>query len=431
MGTAASSGTTGSTADTAAGPGAGPAPGAAASLTPEGRLARYSQAFEELEAPFAFVDLDALHSNAREMLGRAAGKPIRLASKSLRCRGMQRMLLDRYPGFRGQLTYTLPETLWLDGDGFENLLLAYPSVDRRALRMLARRTREQPQGAPIVMVDSTEHLDLIEAAVGNEGPVRVCLDFDASLWLAGGRVKVGPKRTPVHTVAQARALAGEITRRSTFSLVAMMSYEGHIAGVGDGPAAGAVRSAVIHGMQSISYRELRRRRAAAIAAVREVAELELVNAGGTGDLQLVASEPAITEATAGSGFYAPVLFDGFRAFRLQPAAMFAMPVSRRPGPSTVTVLGGGYLASGVGGRDRMPSPYLPQGLSLDAMEGTGEVQTPLYGAAADRLRFGDHVYFRHVKAGELCEHFDRLYLVEGSRVADELATYRGEGRSFL
>ncbi|HUH80279.1 MAG TPA: amino acid deaminase/aldolase [Solirubrobacteraceae bacterium] len=403
----------------------------AADLTSEGRLARYSQAFAGLEAPFAFVDLDALHLNALQMLERAAGKPIRLASKSLRCRGMQRLLLDRYAGLEGQLTYTLPETLWLDGAGFENLLLAYPSVDRTALLALARRTREQPRGAPIVMVDSTEHLDLIEAVVGGEGPVRVCLDFDASLWLAGGRLKVGPKRTPVHTVAQARALAEEICRRSTFSLVALMSYEGHIAGVGDGPAAGTLRSALIQGMQGVSYRELRRRRSAAIAAVRDVAELELVNAGGTGDLHLVASEPAITEATAGSGFYAPVLFDGFRAFSLQAAAMFAMPVSRRPGPSTVTVLGGGYLASGVGGRDRMPRPYLPPGLSLDGREGTGEVQTPLHGLPADRLRLGDNVYFRHVKAGELCEHFDRLYLVEGSQIVDELPTYRGEGRSFL
>ena len=405
--------------------------GAAASLDPAGRLDRYTRAFEGLEAPFAFVDLDALHLNAREMLGRAAGKPIRLASKSLRCRGMQRLLLERYPGLRGQLTYTLPETLWLDESGFQNLLLAYPSVDRAALRALAQRTREQPQGAPIVMVDSTEHLDLIEAAVAGEGTVRVCLDFDASLWVAGGRLKFGPKRTPVHTVAQARALAEEICRRDTFSLVALMSYEGHIAGVGDGPSAGKLRSSLIHGMQSVSYRELRRRRAAAIAAVRDVADLELVNAGGTGDLQLVASEPAITEATAGSGFYAPLLFDGFRAFRLQPAAMFAMPVSRRPGPRTVTVLGGGYLASGVGAHDRMPRPYLPEGLELDGFEGTGEVQTPLHGGAASSLRLGDRVYFRHVKAGELCEHFDRLYLLAGSEIADELPTYRGEGRSFL
>jgi D-serine deaminase-like pyridoxal phosphate-dependent protein len=411
------------TASTSAAPAGG--------LGAEARLARYRQALSGLEAPFAFVDIDALHSNAGEMLARAAGKPIRVASKSLRCRGIQRLLLDRYAGLRGQLTYTLAETLWLHDTGFEDLLLAYPSVDRGALRELAQRTRERPQGAPIVMVDSSEHLDLIEAAVQGAGPVRVCLDFDASLWLAGGRLKVGPKRTPVHTVAQARALAEEIARRDTFSLVALMSYEGHIAGVGDGRGAGVLRSALIHGMQGISYRELSERRAAAIEAVRSLAELELVNAGGTGDLHLVASEPAITEATAGSGFYAPLLFDGFRAFRLQPAAMFALPVSRRPAPDTVTVLGGGYLASGVGGRDRMPRPYLPAGLQLDGFEGTGEVQTPLRGPPAAGLRLGGHVYFRHVKAGELCEHFDRLYVVAGSEIVDELPTYRGEGKSFL
>jgi hypothetical protein len=74
-------------------------------------------------------------------------------------------------------------------------------------------------------------------------------------------------------------------------------------------------------MQRKSYAELRERRAEAVAAIGEVAELEFVNAGGTGDLQLVASEPAMTEATAGSGFYAPTLFDNYSAFTLQPAAL--------------------------------------------------------------------------------------------------------------
>ena len=138
----------------------------------------------------------------------------------------------------------------------------------------------------------------------------------------------------------------------------------------------------------------------------------------------------MTEATAGSGFYAPTLFDNYSGFRLEPAAIFALPVSRRPGPGIVTALGGGYLASGPGGKDRMPTPYLPEGLKLNALEGTGEVQTPLHGAAADGLRIGDKVYFRHTKAGELCERFNSLFLLQGSQIVDEVPTYRGEGRAF-
>ena len=38
---------------------------------------------------------------------------------------------------------------------------------------------------------------------------------------------------------------------------------------------------------------------------------------------------------------------------------------------------------------------------------------------------------RHTKAGELCEHFDSLLLVEGEEIVDEVPTYRGEGRAFL
>jgi D-serine deaminase-like pyridoxal phosphate-dependent protein len=184
-------------------------------------------------------------------------------------------------------------------------------------------------------------------------------------------------------------------------------------------------------MQRASFNELRERRARAVELVREVADLQIVNAGGTGDLQLVAQEPAITEATAGSGFYAPTLFDTYSTFTLEPAAIFVLPVSRRPDAKTVTALGGGYLASGVGAKDRMPTPYLPAGLELDKMEGTGEVQTPLHGDAAAGLRIGDRVYFRHTKAGELCERFDALHLVQGGAIVDTVPTYRGEGRTFL
>jgi D-serine deaminase-like pyridoxal phosphate-dependent protein len=401
-------------------------------LSATARRGRYESAFASLDAPFAFVDLDAMWVNSADMLRRARGKPIRVATKSLRCRALLRTILDREAGYRGLLNFTLPEALWLAGDGFEDLVVAYPTSDRGALRELAALAAETPGSAPVLMVDCAEHLDLIETAVGQvSAPVRVCLDLDASFWLAGNKLKIGPKRTPIRTPAQARALAAEITRRPCLRLAGIMCYEGQIAGQGDRIAGNPVKSAVLQRMQRASYAELRERRAAAVQAVSEVAELEFVNAGGTGDLELVAAEPAMTEATAGSGFYAPALFDSYSAFTQQPAAMFALPVSRRPGPGVVTALGGGYLASGVGGKDRMPRPYLPKGLKLDPFEGAGEVQTPLLGQAADQLKIGDKVYFRHTKAGELCERFDRLYLVSGERIVDEVPTYRGEGKTFL
>lgn len=393
------------------------------------RLQRYEQAFADLDAPFAFVDLDPMWVNAAQMLARAGDKPIRVASKSLRCRALQREILDSGPRFDGLMTFTLPETLWLAGLGFDNLLLAYPTTDRAALRALGELTAADPDRAPIVMVDSVEHLDLIEGAT--DKPVRLCLDLDAGYWRAGGRFKIGPKRSPLHTPEQARALAVEIARRPALTLVALMCYEGHIAGFGDKVAGKFAQNLIVGRMQRMSFEELRERRARAVELVREVADLRIVNAGGTGDLQLVAQEPAITEATAGSGFYAPTLFDSYSTFSLQPAAMFALPVCRRPDPKTATALGGGYLASGVGAKDRMPTPYLPDGLRLDPMEGTGEVQTPLRGKAARRLKVGDRVYFRHTKAGELCERFDRLHLVRGTQIVDTVPTYRGEGRTFL
>jgi D-serine deaminase-like pyridoxal phosphate-dependent protein len=401
-------------------------------LTPAKRLERYETAFAEIDAPFAFVDLDAMWSNSADMLRRSAGKPIRVASKSLRCRALLRTILERDAGYQGLLTFTLPETLWLARNGFTNLVLAYPTSDRGALRELGSLTAENPAGAPVLMVDSTEHLDLIESAVGDiAAPIRLCLDFDASFWTAGERVKIGAKRTPIHTPEQARQLAETIAARPALILVGMMSYEAHIAGQGDRIAGDPLKSLAIARMQRASYAELPGRRAAAVAAVSQVASLEFVNAGGTGDLERVASEPAMTEATAGSGFYAPTLFDNYSGFRLEPAAIFAQPVSRRPGPGIVTALGGGYLASGPGAKDRMPTPYLPQGLRLEAREGAGEVQTPLHGKAADALRVGANVYFRHTKAGELCERFNRLFLLEGSQIVDELPTYRGEGQCFL
>jgi D-serine deaminase-like pyridoxal phosphate-dependent protein len=326
------------------------------------------------------------------------------------------------------MTFTLRETLWLAAEGFEDLLLAYPTVDREALAGLGRLDAERP---PVLMVDSTEHLDLIDSAASPaRRPLRVCIEVDLAYRLPGGRL-VGPKRSPIRTPEQAAALAREIAARPGLELAGVMGYEGHIAGLGDRPRGKPLRGAVIRRIQAASAREIAERRGAVAAAVREVAPIEIVNGGGTGSLERTAAEDAVTEVTAGSGFYAPTLFDRYSSFSLRPAAMFALPVVRRPVDGTVTALGGGYLASGPADADRLPEPYLPPGLDLDRFEGAGEVQTPLTGPGAERLRTGDRVYMRHAKAGEMCERFDRLYLVEGGEVVGEVPTYRGEGKTFL
>jgi D-serine deaminase-like pyridoxal phosphate-dependent protein len=185
-------------------------------------------------------------------------------------------------------------------------------------------------------------------------------------------------------------------------------------------------------MQAAAKRELAERRAEAVRAVRAVVPgLEFVNGGGTGSVQHTAAEDAVTEIGAGSGLYVPRLFDNYTSFSGRPAALFAQPVVRRPGVGVVTVLGGGYPASGAAGADRSPVPYLPEGLRYDPQEGAGEVQTPLLGSPADDLLIGDKVWFRHAKAGELCERFDALHLVEGDAVTATVPTYRGEGHTFL
>jgi D-serine deaminase-like pyridoxal phosphate-dependent protein len=387
----------------------------------------YEAVFASIEAPFAFVDLDAMWANALDMLQRAGGKPIRVATKSLRCRPLIASALENDPGFRGLMTFTLAETLWLWEMGFDDLLLAYPTADRQGLARLA--AIDDP-GRPVIVVDSTEQLDLIESAANGGVAARVCIEIDLSFWTAGGRVKVGTKRSPIRTPEQAVALARDIDRRPGCELAGLMGYEGHIAGVGDNPRE-RVRAEVIRRMRKASVSDIRERRAAIVEAVSGVTPLAFVNGGGTGSLELTAAENAVTELAAGSGFYAPTLFDHYSSFKLRPAAMFALPVVRRPAPGWVTLLGGGYPASGPSDDYRPPSPHLPIGLELDSMEGAGEVQTPVHGVAADRLKVGDRVYMRHAKAGELCERFESLYLVSEGRIIDQVPTYRGEGRCFL
>ncbi|MFM9878714.1 MAG: alanine racemase, partial [Rhodoglobus sp.] len=354
--------------------------------------------------------------------------PIRVASKSVRVRGVIESVLA-LPGYRGVLAFTLAEALWL-AETVDDIVVGYPTADRESILALA--TNPELARRVTLMVDETAHLDLIDAIVAPSAreTIRVCLELDAS-WHSKAIGFTGVFRSPVHTVGQAVALAHQIVDRPGFELVGIMSYEAQIAGVINRPSGKRVRGRLIDWMQRNSFTELLERRGAVVAAVRDLADLEFVNGGGTGSLERTASDPSVTEIAAGSGLFGPHLFDGYKHFSPAPAAAFALSVVRKPTPAMATLLGGGWIASGPPTPDRMPQLAYPEGLSFVAREGAGEVQSPVTGRAAAALAPGDRVWLRHTKAGELSEHLNEFALVDDDRIVDTVLTYRGEGKAFL
>lgn len=384
-----------------------------------------TDAVADVSGPVAAINLAALRFNALDLVVRSAGVPIRVASKSVRVREVVDATLG-IAGYRGILAFTLPEALWL-AESHDDVVLGYPTADRAAIAALA--ADENAAARVTLMVDDLAQLDLVDAvAPGVKRPeIRVAIEADAS-WRAPGLGHIGVRRSPLHGPADVANLARAIAARPGFRLVGLMMYEAQIAGQGDATGSG---DAVIRWMQRRSAHELLERRAAVVAALRDIAPLEFVNGGGTGSLELTASDQSVTEVTAGSGLLAGHLFDGYRAFDPAPAAAFSLEVVRKPAADIATVLGGGWIASGPALVSRQPKPVWPAGLTTLPREAAGEVQTPLQGDAAKDLRVGDRVWFRHAKSGELAERVDRYLLVDEAAVVGEVPTYRGEGKTFL
>jgi D-serine deaminase-like pyridoxal phosphate-dependent protein len=410
--------------------------------SPNTALAGIDAATRHLPAPLAAVDLDAFDTNLGELTRRADGRPIRLASKSVRVRGLIERALTSpvthsglsYPsGFVSIMAFSLREAIWLARalPGID-ILVGYPTVDRAALGVLA--TEPDLLARITIMADDAEHLARASAAVSHAGgdPIRVCLDVDASLRVGRGRFRahLGVRRSPLHEPAEVGDFARQAAATDGVTVIGVMFYEAQIAGLAD-------TSFAVRQVKRMSARELGTRRRLAVEAVQDATgqKLQIVNGGGTGSLEVTAADSVITELTAGSGLFCPTLFDGYRAFDSRPSAFFGLDVVRKPARGIVTAFGGGYIASGPAGRLRLPRPVLPEGLQLIRSEGAGEVQTPVRLPVGRRtgsgsLAVGDRIWWRHAKAGELLERFAEVHLVRAGEVVETVPTYRGEGRTF-
>lgn len=369
-----------------------------------------------LPSPLVTVDLAAFDANADDLVRRAAGRPIRVASKSVRCRSLLRRVLDR-PGFAGVMAYAVPEAVWLVRHGFPDVFVAYPSSDVEWIRAVVED--EHLREEITLAIDSVEHVRFLVDLLGEGSGLRVALDVDCSLRIK--RLHLGVRRSPLRTPADALS----VTRAALdagLRVVGVMFYDAQVAGLPD-------RGPHLKVLKQRSLADLAERRAPLVDAVRALTELDFVNGGGTGSVGRLAAADSLTEFAAGSGLYGPTLFDAYDDFAPQPAMTFALPVVRRPDNGIVTAYGGGYVASGEPGWSRVPRP-VGRALALIRTEAAGEVQTPLRGRAADGLAIGDRVWMRGAKAGELLERFDHVHLVQQGRLVETVPSYRGEGQNF-
>jgi len=389
----------------------------------------YRLILQDVQAPYAFLDLDLLDANIASILHRAGNKRIRIATKSIRSCAVLRHILASSPKFQGVMTFTAEESLYLIEQGFDDLLLGYPTTDVAAIDGLAKAIG---QGRSITfMVDHIDQLRLLSTAGAKYGvDIPYCLDIDMSSRFPG--IYFGVYRSPLTSVADVQRLLDQADALPNIRIRGLMGYEAQIAGLADKPKGLDLRTRAIGLLKKRSIHELRKRRQSLADLLHaRYTGIDLVNGGGTGSLESTREESCVTELTVGSGFFAPALFDNYTDFAQLPAVAFALPVVRIPAVGMVTCLGGGYHASGPAGPSRLPQPYLPQGLRYVPDEGAGEVQTPLYDPRGT-LRIGDPVFFRHAKAGELCERFDRLVVIYGGSVSEEsMSTYRGDGHCFL
>lgn len=390
-----------------------------------------ANALTSLALPAMLVDLDALTRNAQRLatITANANKTLRIATKSVRVPALlERLQQAARDTFKGLMCFSAREAAFLAGEGFDDLLLAYPVVEAGEISLLDELT--QAGVRVTAMVDCDAHLRQIEAQWRGPKPLATCVDLDMSNRLLGNHL--GVQRSPIRDLAALEALLSRIVRSQSVRFHGVMGYEAQIAGLTDIVGGSPVESLARRAFKRWATQQVSERRGAIAELLKRLGlTAAIFNGGGSGSVRSTSREPWITEITAGSGFFQSHLFDRYRENQNEPALCFALRVTRQPEPGVVTCHSGGFIASGEIAADKAPVPFLPAGLVPFPHEGFGEVQTPLRLPPGLSIPIGAPVLFRPAKAGEIAERFERYYLLRENRIVGEVPTYRGRGQCFF
>lgn len=390
----------------------------------------------KLEMPAMLVNMDALDQNIAlfKKAAEQSGKNIRVATKSIRVPELIRYILDKGgEKFNGLMCFSLEEAAYLFQQNFTNIFVAYPTVSNADLALFFQLTQAKHKLS--LAVDSIAQIKCIEevwkknAGNANFEKAKLCIDVDMS-WKPFGS-HLGVFRSSIISVETFTELLDYMLQSNFVQPVGVMGYEAQVAGMGDQNPFAPLLNPAKKIIKKLSVRDIFQKRKKLHQMLQEKGvDLEFFNGGGTGSVNSTQKEPWITEIAVGSGFLQAHLFDYYALNQCEPAFCFALQVSRKPQKNIATCKSGGFIASGEIGKDKMPLPFLPQGIKITANEGFGEVQTPVIIPPNIRITLGDPLFFRPAKSGEIAEHFIKYYLFRNNQITGSAKTYRGEGECF-
>ena len=405
---------------------------------------------ETTHLPCVLVDLKSFDDNIelirKEMLNHPS-TTVRIASKSIRVPYLLDRILSSGHPYKGMMCYSVGEAQFLSEMGFDDLLIGYPSEQLSDYQIL-RNLHEKEKKLIRIVVDNEQSIGKMnEFLDGIREPFPLILEIDVSFRWFNGLIHIGARRSPIRTISQLIQVIQYMKTLSNVRLEGLMVYESHIAGIGDINPANFWLNPVIRFIKSFSIPRIEKIRQE-MSQICLKYGLTLFNGGGTGSLLSTLNESSsLTEITVGSAFFQPHLFDHYQQnqlminksnYSLTPSCYFALPIVRISDQNQwITCLGGGYVASGKPGWDKIPIPVYPKGLTVSHDEGTGEVQTPLQihpktdQQTLELLKNNGIVYFRHAKGGELAERFTHFLLVQNGKIVETPKTYRGFGKCFI
>lgn len=388
----------------------------------------YKSVFQQLKKPFAFVDLNTFDQNLEALVAQCGEKDIRIATKSIRSMVLLQRISNKIPNVCW-MCFSIDEAVMLAENGFDNLLVAYPSLQQKAVERVCEQIKK---GKKIyLMTDNVWHLKNLDAiALKNNVVLPVAVDIDVSMNFMG--IYFGVYRSSIRTTAQFKKYLDALPAYKNVTLKGVMTYEAQIAGVGDNSKGKFFYNKIITFLKQKSLPKIEKTRAELKKQITEAGvTLDFFNGGGTGSLTHTSKDKNVSEITFGSGLFTPTLFDNYKDFKGSPATGFVLEVCRHPQKNVYTALGGGYVASGSAGIDKLPKIMYPKSAKLFTNEGVGEVQTPFKTQSPIDFESEGFAVFRHAKAGELCERFSFLYGFENQEKPIKIPTYRGEGYTFL